>query len=211
VDSRIAALGFAPHSGWAAVVGLEGADPPTRVVVRERVEMADPRHAESKQPYHAVEDLPVAEAARRLRAWEQTAEFMASDAIQQIVSRLADDGCRVIGFGILESAGRKGASLEAILRSHALIHTADGEHFRSALASAATRCGMTAARVRSRGLEAAASTAIRKTPQTLHQAIGQFGREVGPPWGADQKAAALLAWLLLAQHSAAGPGAIGRG
>jgi hypothetical protein len=27
---------------------------------------------------------------------------------------------------------------------------------------------------------------------------------VGPPWGADQKAAALLAWLVLAQHPGAG-------
>jgi hypothetical protein len=25
----------------------------------------------------------------------------------------------------------------------------------------------------------------------------QMGKQVGPPWGADQKKAALLAWLLL--------------
>ncbi len=200
---RIAALGFAPHSGWAAVVGLEGTDVPSRVVVRERVELADPRDPESKQPYHAVEHLPVAEAARRLRAWADTAESMARAALERIVSRLADDGCRVIGLGILESAGRKGDSLEAILRSHALIHTADGEHFRRALAAAATRRRMTAARVRSRDLESEASTVIRKAPQALHQRIVQLGRGVGPPWGADQKGAALLAWLLLAKHSGA--------
>jgi hypothetical protein len=29
--------------------------------------------------------------------------------------------------------------------------------------------------------------------------VKELGRSVGPPWGADQKAAALLAWLVLAR------------
>ena len=60
----MAALGFAPHSGWAAVIGIGGT--PLRVLVRERVEMADPQNPESKQPYHAVEGLPIEDARKRL-------------------------------------------------------------------------------------------------------------------------------------------------
>ena len=196
--SRVA-LGFAPHSGWAVVIGLS-AEPHARVVIRERVEMADPRDAASKQPYHAVEGAPIDAAARRLLAYADTAERMAGDAIQGIASRLARDGHDVVGVGILESAGRKGGSLADILRSHALIHTADGDHFRSALAAAATRCGLGVSRVRARDLEAEAAAVIGKGVQTLHNAVKELGRKMGPPWGADQKAAALLAWLVLARR-----------
>jgi hypothetical protein len=129
---------------------------------------------------------------------------MANEAIERIVNRLAEGDRRVIGVGILESAGRKGGSLAEILKSHASIHTADGDHFRNALAAAAARRGLTALRVRTRDLEVEAATAIRKAPQALQQAVGRLGLEVGPPWGADQKAAALLAWLVLARYSGAG-------
>lgn len=69
---------------------------------------------------------------------------------------------RMTAAGVLESAGRKGSSLAAILASHALIHAADGDHF-----------------------------------------VNGFARQVGPPWGADQKSAAFLAWLLLAPQAKA--------
>ena len=59
--SRVS-LGFAPHSGWAAAVGLGEVEASLRVLVRERIEMADAHDPESRQPYHAVEGLPVAAA-----------------------------------------------------------------------------------------------------------------------------------------------------
>jgi hypothetical protein len=117
---------------------------------------------------------------------------MATDSIQGIASRLVQDGHDVVGVGILESAGRKGGSLADILRSHALSHRADGDHFRSAFAAAATRCGLAVSRVRARDLEAEAATAIGRSPETQRQVLKDLGRTVGPPWGADQKAAALL-------------------
>lgn len=63
-----ATLGFAPHSGWAALVavGADAARP--RVLLRERIEMADPRLVGSKQPYHEIEGMPLREAERRLEA-----------------------------------------------------------------------------------------------------------------------------------------------
>ena len=38
-----------------------------------------------------------------------------------------------------------------------------------------------------------------RSPQELTTTVARLGREAGPPWGADQKSAALLAWLLLAR------------
>jgi len=199
VAAGVAVMGFAPHSGWAAVVVLGGSHTDARVLVRSRVEMADHRAPESKQPYHAVETLGVEEAARRLDGYMAVAEGMAYAAIQALAEDLSGRGYRVTSVGVLESSGRKGSSLASILASHALIHAADGDHFRKALAAAAERSGLAVSRVRARDLEAQAEARLCRPVPRLREAVNEFGRQVGPPWGADQKMAALLAWLLLDQ------------
>ena len=195
----VAVMGFAPHSGWAAVVVLGGSHADPRVLARTRVEMADHRAPESKQPYHAVETLGVEEAARRLDGYMAVAEGMAYAAIQALAEDLSDRGYSVTSVGVLESSGRKGSSLASILASHALIHAADGDHFRKALAAAAERSGLAVSRVRVRDLEAKAEARLGRPVPRLREAVKEFGRQVGPPWRADQKMAALLAWLLLDQ------------
>lgn len=199
VTAGVAAMGFAPHSGWAAVVALGGPPADPRVLARSRVEMADPRAPESRQPYHAVEALAVEEAARRLDGYTTVAEGMAYAAIQALAEDLGGRGYRVTSVGVLESSGRKGGSLASILASHALIHSADGDHFRTALAAAAERSGLAVSRVRARDLEALAASRLGRPVPRLREAALRFGRQVGPPWGADQKMASLLAWLLLDQ------------
>ena len=199
VAAGVAVMGFAPHSGWAAVVVLGGSHTDARVLARSRVEMADYRAPESKQPYHAVEPLGVEEAARRLDGYMAVAEGMAYAAIQALAEDLSGRGYRVTSVGVLESSGRKGSSLASILASHALIHTADDDHFRQALAAAAERSGLAVSRVPARDLEAQAEARLCRPVPRLREAVNEFGRQVGPPWGADQKMAALLAWLLLDQ------------
>jgi hypothetical protein len=197
-----AALGFAPHSGWAVVVGVGEIDGQPRVLVRDRIEMNDARDPASKQPYHAVEGLPIAEARNVLAVYEATAGRMAHEAVARIVDALATDGHRVGGVGILDSAGRRAGSLAATLASHALIHAADGDHFRTAIAAAAARCRLVTTRVRARDLEVEAAVAIGRAPRALHETLRRLGREVGPPWTADQKTATLVAWLVLTKARA---------
>jgi hypothetical protein len=196
---RPVALGFAPHSGWAALVALAGGVDLPEVVRRERVLMTD-RSEGAAQPYHAVEGRPIAEARRRIERYQESAARLASDALQAVVSDLRARGLAPCGCGVLQSAGRAGGSLEAILASHALIHTADGNHFREALAAAAARCGLPVAKVPRKELPALAGAAIARGPADLQRAVQSLGKAVGPPWGADQKSAALLAWLLLARE-----------
>ena len=114
---KAAVMGFAPHSGWAAVVVLGGSRADPEILARSRVEMADPRAPLSKQPYHAVEDLGVEEAARRVAGYRKVAESMAYAAVSALAQDLAARGYRAMSVGILESSGRKGSSLAAILAS----------------------------------------------------------------------------------------------
>jgi len=199
VTSEVAAMGFAPHSGWAVVVALGGPRADPRVLARSRVELADHSNPESRQPYHAVEALGIDEAARRLAGYLAVAERMAGAAIRALAQDLVRRGYRPAWAGILESSGRKGSSLASTLASHALIHAADGDHFRQALAAAAERSGLEVSRVRWRDLEAQSEAQLGLPASRLEKVVKELGRPVGSPWGADQKMAALLAWLLLPQ------------
>jgi hypothetical protein len=195
---RPAALAFAPHSGWAALVVVGGSRTEPAALVRERVEMADPRLAGSRQPYHHVEGWPLPRARARLDTLGASARSMAEGRIERLLRSLRETGYRPVAAGILESAGRKGLALDSILASHALIHSADGEHFREALERASEACGLVVERVPARELVARAARALGKPAGRLQASVLELGGPLGPPWGADQKSAALLAWTLLA-------------
>jgi hypothetical protein len=195
-------LGFAPHSGWAVVVGVSAAERSFRLRIRERIELTDAREPESRQPYHTVEGWPLDRAATRLAAWAAVAEQMAVSAISRIVEQLEREGSRTVAVGILDSVGRRGSSLAQILASHALIHTADGDHIRSAIATASRRCGLRCVRVAAKDLQQRAGTITGNTDAELADLVKTAGREAGPPWTSDQKAAALLAWLVVRETGA---------
>src|SRR5262245_61203360 len=130
-------LGFAPHSGWAALVVVGGRPIQPEVLERRRIEMADPKLEGSRQPYHQAEGLELAEARRLLKRHSERAESLALAALRGVVGDLKRRGHVAKEAVILQSSGRPGLPLESILASHALIHTGDGDHFRSALAAAA--------------------------------------------------------------------------
>jgi hypothetical protein len=67
--------------------------------------------------------------------------------------------------------------------------------------AAAVVLGLAVRRVRARDLPAQAEESLRRPSAVLREVVSALSRQVGPPWGADQKSAALLAWLLLAPET----------
>jgi hypothetical protein len=123
------------------------------------------------------------------------------------VSRdLRRSGCSPLSSGILQASGRLPTALDAILASHAFIHTADGEHFREALSHASERSGCTVTRIAEREALARAAAALGTSPAQLEARVEAMGRPLGPPWTVDQKRATLVAWLLLASAAACSDG-----
>jgi hypothetical protein len=192
-----AALGFSPHSGWSAMIALSVTRSGPCVLARSRVQLIDDHDPESKQPYHAVEFLCVEEATGRLSGYMEVAKTLASTAVRAQAEELKKQGYRIDRAGIIESAGRKISSLSAILASHALIHAADGDHFRNALWGACQEFGLEVQRIQARALEEHAQARLQLPRQRMLDTVNQLGRDLGPPWGADQKKAALLAWSLM--------------
>jgi hypothetical protein len=199
--ARPAAMSFASHSGWAVMIVLGSSAAGPQVLARSRVELIDAHDPESKQPYHAVEAVCVEEAMGRLDGYMAVAKSMAASSIHAQREHLKTHGYQLRSVGILESAGRKPSSLASILASHALIHAADGDHFRNALAVAAEQLGLSVSRIQARTLEELAAAVLGRPLQELRDRVNALGRQVGSPWGADQKKAALLAWLILAQEN----------
>lgn len=192
-------LAFAAHSGWAAAVAIGGTPQRPVLLARERLELADEKLTGAKQPYHAIEPLPLAEASARLATFRESAAALATSNVGTLIETARAAGIEPIAAGILDSSGREPGALEAILASHALIHAADGNHFREALGKACAALRLPCARVRQRDLPAEAARTLKRKPRELTATLARLGREAGSPWGADQKSAALLAWLLLAR------------
>jgi hypothetical protein len=197
MSARTAAIGFSAHSGWAAMVVLAGTTTAPNLLDRSRVTLIDDRDLEAKQPYHAVEFLCVEEATGRLDGYLSAATRMARESIQAQAEKLKKLGIVLKSVGILESSSRKHIALSSILASHALIHAAEGDHFRNALSAAAEQLRIDVCRLQARALEEHAMKCLRAPLKRLLDTVNGLGREVGPPWGADQKKAALLAWTLL--------------
>ena len=164
--------------------------------------MTDPKHPLSKQPYHEAEDLPLARAASLLDRHSRVARSMAARALTDVTGELRRRGYRPIGCGLLLASGRPLPRLEAVLASHALIHTADGEHFRNAVADASEGCGLAVTRIRERELAERAEAALRSPAPQLQASVASLGRGLGPPWTQDQKLATLVAWIVLAGRHA---------
>jgi hypothetical protein len=196
--AKTAAIGFSPHSGWAAMVAIGGSMSAPTLLARQRVALIDGQDPPAKQPYHTVEFMCIEEATGRLDGYLSTATRMAHDSMLAQSAALEERGFALRAAGILESSGRKPVSLSSILASHALIHGADGDHFRNALAGAAVELRLRVCRVRVRDIESFAGERLRQPVNRLLEIVSELGRGAGAPWGADQKKAALLAWSLLA-------------
>jgi hypothetical protein len=191
------ALGFRTHSGWAAVVAIELTPEPV-VCERRTVILADPAIAGSKQPFHTAEPMELPKAKAFLKRCKDRSYALAFESLKDVTKSLERRGHVVVACGMMAGSGRVLDSVEAILASHAAIHSAEGELYRDAVAHACERTGIPLLRVREKVAFAAAEEALGLPASRIQDQLAAIGRSVGPPWTQDQKLAALAAWISLA-------------
>jgi len=196
-----AALGFRAHSGWAALVALTGSASAPAVILRRRLEIADPKISGSKQPFHAAEPMKFADAETYIQRCKELTRSLAEAAVQAAVAELSAMGLRITGSCVLQGSGKPTPDLAKILSAHPLIHTAEGQFFRNALQQACGSCRLKVTAVKERELLNHASTVLRIPVADLERRSAELGKGIGPPWTQDQKLSAIAAWLVLAdQH-----------
>jgi len=190
-----AAVGFRVHSGWAAavVVSLEKSEPV--VLARQRVQLVDTFTYEFRQPFHTAEKMLIGQAREFLARMQGEARRLAYGAIKELASRAEEQGVKLTRCALLLASGRALPELEKILGSHALIHTADGEHFREAVLHAGAQCGLRDFRIKEKELLEHSEEVLRLKSAALMRRITELGKPLGPPWSQDEKFAKLAAWL----------------
>jgi hypothetical protein len=191
-------VGFRVHSGWAAAVAvcLEKGAPV--VLARQRVQLVETFSYEFRQPYHTAEKMLAGQAREFIARMQAEARRLACHAIRELESRTQEQGAKLTRCALLLASGRPLPTLEKILASHALIHTADGELFRDAILRASTRCGLRDFRIKEKELLNCAGQVFSAKPKELMRRATELGRSLGSPWSQDEKFATLAAWLALA-------------
>jgi len=189
------AIGFRAHTGWAAVVALAGTADEPRVIDRRRIELTDETDLEKIQIYHAAAEQPFAKAEWMIEAALAATNTKTQASVAALVAALAVPvGCA----GLVAGNTQLPASLEKILASHALIHAAEGELFRAAIIAACKKCQLPIAGFAGNALSDHAKQTLGLPAGKLRDRLAAIGRSLGPPWGQDQKEAALVAWMALA-------------
>lgn len=217
------AFGLKAHSGWAALVvlGRRAANGSRRdaadtcdLVDRRRLDLlALEEMAWAKQPYHAAEELTAAEARRLVERASRAVQRGARRALLDAAGRAREAGHTIAACAVLAGAPMPHWSVEEIRSVHLRMHQAEGALFRDALGSAAAECGLAVVAVPEKSLMDRARAALGARHAKVMRALAAIGREAGPPWGKDQKEAALaavLAWDAVLSRSGRAPMRSGR-
>lgn len=196
-----AALGFRAHSGWAAMVALEGSVEAPRVILRRRLELLDRSIAGAKQPYHTAAEMNLEEARAFLEQCREATDAAACHAVRGVLEDIAKKGYQTAGGCVLTGSGRSVSDLKTILGSHPLLHTAEGLFYREALRTACAACDVAVSGVKEKEAAAVAAKALGLPLDELARRIADLGKLIGPPWRQDEKFSAMGAWIVLAGQS----------
>lgn len=197
------ALGLKAHSGWAALVALAEHDGDLEVVDRHRVELVEPADlAWAKQPYHAASGLAPDDARDVVARAMAAARRHAVRALREERTRAWRVEQEIAAVAVLTSDPMPDWSVAEILAVHFRMHKAEGVLFRDALARAAGTCRLPLVAIVEKRLGDHAERALAQPRARVQAAIAALGAGLGPPWGRDQKDAALAAWIGLRERSA---------
>ena len=86
-----------------------------------------------------------------------------------------------------------------IANDHIRAHALEGRLFRRALERAARAARLPCATLVERSLYDAAGTRLRRRPNALRRTVTRLGAALAGRWCADEKTAALAAWLVLSR------------
>ena len=185
------AFGMRAHSGWAALVVVGKRDGNFLVVDRRRIELVEDEWA--KQPYHAAEDLKPDAARDVVKRGVEAAHRIAVREMRAAVKRDRERGNEVTACAVLVADPMPDWSTQEILAVHFRMHKAEGVLFRDALVRATEACGLRLVAIHEEQLTKHAERALQTPASDLMKKITALGKPVGPPWGKDQKDAALAA------------------
>ena len=187
-------IGLRARTGRALAVVIGGSRTAPLVVSKTEIKLTDPKIPETFQPYHEVMDLPWEQGQRAARTFTRPIEVVARKALAKMIKELQAKGLNVKGVCVV---GSKDRDLARIGNYHIRAHAAEGILFRRVLELAAEAHGLRTRTFSDRELEQMASSELKLSTAAIKELLSDLGRSLDPPWRADEKQAALAAWLML--------------
>src|SRR5262245_34174325 len=190
-------IGLRAKTGRAVAVVLSGDVDAPHILKRTEIRLHDPASPATFQPYHEVLDLPWDKAQIAVRKIAAKIEKIATKEIGRLVRESQADGATVCAVGIVGAGER---NLEKIGSTHIRAHAAEGVLFRAVLEAGAAGNGLPNRRFDERSLDKTAESELNVSAAKIKATLAEMGRSAGSPWRADEKAAAIAAWLALASR-----------
>lgn len=191
------AIGFRVKSGWAAAVLVVGPVQSPRILDQAIVELSDPAVPESRQPHHAgtgALETDAAKVARRVRVVRDCTH----ESVTKLLRNYRNKDCKV---GKAALAVGSIVDPDTITNHHIRAHALEGRLFRTALEEALSALGLRCSVVVERHAYGEAAEALALTERELKEKLSNLGHGQIKPWRAEQKMAALVAWMSLAAVS----------
>lgn len=187
---RRVALGFAVRTGRAVIVALGESLQAPVVMAKTRIDVATT--FEEGAVFHTAQRLSLEKARLLVRTSEATFVARARVQLAAFVSKLE---ATVVAAGMAAGPPKTLPPIETILKAHPMLHAAEGELYRRVFAEAAATLRVPLARVPVDALSARAAAELEMGSAELAARLAAMGKASGRPWAADQKNAALAAWL----------------
>ena len=189
-----AAVGFAVKSGWAATVLLVGSPASPHLADSRRIDLSDPAIPESRQPYHAGFGTTRSDGAELTRLVSSVRRF-GRRTVTKVIKTYASEERALTGAGLVV-----GSLIDPsrIANQHIRIHALEGQLFREVVEQTLAASRLPCSVWRERDLYAAAAEALGQPEPRIRNTLAALGRGIDGSWRAEQKAAAVAAWLVLA-------------
>ena len=159
----------------------------------QRIDLSDPRLPETRQPYHAAMgrlETDTQKINRRVDVVRRITE-------KSIAKLLA--GYRQQNFTIKRAALVVGSLIDprSVANAHIRAHALEGQLFRSVLQESLHKHRILSDVLIERDAYARAAVQLKQSNENVRRMIQNFGRDAKASWRAEQKLAALAAWVSL--------------
>jgi hypothetical protein len=199
---QIACLGLRAKTARAIAVAVTGTIDSPRAVTRAEITLSTHGAPALFQPYHQVMSLPWEEAILAVRDSERAIEAIAKSRLELFLLDLQSQGLQITSIAIVGAPERK---LESIGSPHIRAHAAEGVLFRHVWQVAAEGIGLPWQTFSEKGFEPSAASLLGMPVDAVRSRLAEFGGSLGRPWRADEKAAAMAAWIALKSRITAQP------
>jgi hypothetical protein len=173
---------------------LAGPSNAPRLISCQTVLLSDPKIPQSKQPYHAALELPGKEGKLAARKLRDIVYGAAKKSIDTLLKEAA-----ALQYGVRGAALVVGSLVDpaTLHNEHIRAHGLEGQLFRTVLEDAfRARKILCEAFLEQDAYEKAAGM-LGRTPAQIKRAVAALGESHEGSWRAEEKLAALAAWIAL--------------